>query len=39
MAVKHKEYSFLHLVLDFCLVFATGGIWLVWMLVRFLRSV
>lgn len=38
MAVKKKKYSTAHLILDFLLIFLTGGLWLVWMIVRALRS-
>ena len=30
--------GFFGLVLDFILVFATGGLWLVWILIRYLRK-
>jgi hypothetical protein len=33
-----KRYGFFHLLFDFILVFATGGLWLIWLLVRFLRN-
>lgn len=37
--VKHgKNYGFWHLLLDFVLVLATGGLWLIWILIRFLRN-
>jgi len=38
MSVKQKHYGFWHLLLDFCLVWLTGGVWLVWLVVRYLRS-
>ena len=39
MAVKRKHYSGLHLFLDVVLTFATGGLWLLWILIRAARSV
>lgn len=33
-----KKRSTLGLILDFILVFATGGLWLVWILIRYLRN-
>lgn len=33
-----KKRSTLGLILDFILVFATGGLWLVWLLIRYLRN-
>jgi len=33
-----KRYGFGHLLLDFILVILTGGLWLLWILIRFLRS-
>lgn len=38
MATKDKTYGFWHLLLDFILVCLTGGLWLLWILIRFLRS-
>lgn len=38
MAIKQKHYGFGHLLLDFFLVWLTGGLWLIWLLIRFLRS-
>lgn len=32
-----KKRSLLGLILDFILVFATGGLWLVWIIIRYLR--
>lgn len=32
-----KKRSLLGLILDFVLVFATGGLWLVWIIIRYLR--
>lgn len=33
-----KKRSTAGLILDVILVFATGGLWLVWILVRYLRN-
>lgn len=33
-----KKRSTLGLILDFILVFATGGLWLIWLLIRYLRQ-
>lgn len=33
-----KKRGMLGLILDFILVFATGGVWLIWILIRFLRN-
>jgi hypothetical protein len=33
-----KKRSTLGLILDFILVFATGGLWLIWLLIRYLRN-
>ncbi len=33
-----RKYGFGHLLLDFILVFLTGGLWLIWIIIRFLRS-
>lgn len=38
MSVKKKHYTGLHLFLDFTLTVLTGGLWLIWILIRFLRS-
>lgn len=35
---KAKSYSFGSMVLDVILTFLTGGLWLIWILIRFLRS-
>jgi hypothetical protein len=34
---KMKRRGILGLILDFVLVLCTGGLWLVWILIRFLR--
>lgn len=33
-----KKRSMLGLILDFILVLATGGLWLIWLLIRYLRN-
>ena len=33
-----KRRSIFGLIFDFILVFATGGLWLVWLLIRYLRQ-
>ena len=33
-----KKRSTLGLLLDFGLVIATGGLWLIWLLIRYLRQ-
>lgn len=33
-----KKRSTLGLLLDFILVIATGGLWLIWLLIRYLRQ-
>lgn len=35
---RKKHYGFFHLLFDFILVFLTGGLWLIWILIRFLRA-
>ena len=35
---KANNYGFGRLLLDFLLVIFTGGLWLLWILIRFLRS-
>ena len=35
---KRKHYGFGHLLLDFILTMLTGGLWLIWIIIRFLRS-
>lgn len=32
-----KKRGLFGLIVDFILVFATGGLWLVWLLIRYLR--
>lgn len=33
-----KKRSLLGLIIDFILVIMTGGLWLIWLLVRYLRN-
>ena len=33
-----KKRSTFGLILDFILVFMTGGLWLIWILIRYLRK-
>jgi len=33
-----KKRGMLGLILDFILVIATGGLWLIWILIRYLRN-
>lgn len=33
-----KKRGLFGLIMDFILVFVTGGLWLVWILIRFLRN-
>lgn len=33
-----KKRSMFGLIMDFILVFATGGLWLIWILIRYLRK-
>jgi hypothetical protein len=34
--VAPRRYGFLHLLFDFTLVILTGGLWLIWILLRYL---
>ena len=38
MSVKKKHYGTGHLIWDFVLTLLTGGLWLIWILIRFLRG-
>lgn len=38
MIERRKRYSFLHLLWDFFLVMITGGLWLIWIVIKYLRS-
>lgn len=33
-----KHYGFGHILLDFILTLLTGGLWLLWIVIRYLRS-
>lgn len=33
-----KRYGFCHMVFDFIMTIATGGFWLIWVLIRYLRT-
>ena len=33
-----KNYSCLHLLFDFVMTVLTGGLWLIWVAVRYLRT-
>lgn len=33
-----KKRGLFGLIIDFVLVFATGGIWLIWIVIRYLRK-
>lgn len=35
---RRKQYSTAHLVVDLILTIGSGGLWLIWILIRFLRS-
>lgn len=35
---RRKHYGFGRLILDFVLIFLTGGLWLIWLLVKHLRN-
>ncbi len=35
---KRKKYGFGRLMLDVVLTFLTGGLWLIWIAIRFMRS-
>lgn len=35
---KHKKRGTFGLILDFILVIITGGLWLIWLLIRYLRG-
>lgn len=38
MSRSTKKYGFWHLILDLTLTCLTGGLWLVWLVIRFLRN-
>lgn len=33
-----KRYGFLHMMFDFIMTILTGGLWLIWVAVRYLRT-
>lgn len=33
-----KKYGFWRFILDLFLIFLTGGLWLIWMVFKFIRS-
>ena len=33
-----RKYTFFHFILDLVLCMVTGGLWLIWIVFRFLRS-
>ncbi len=35
---RRKQYGLLHLLVDFTLTILTGGLWLIWIVIRFLRN-
>jgi hypothetical protein len=35
---KKKHYGFFHILFDFILTILTGGLWLIWLLIRYLRN-
>ena len=36
--VMKKKYTFGHMVFDFIMTLLTGGFWLIWVLIRYLRT-
>lgn len=38
MSAQKKPYGFGMLVFDFLMTIITGGLWLIWVLIRFLNS-
>lgn len=38
MSTNVKKYSLGHLVFDFIMTCLTGGLWLIWVLVQYLRT-
>lgn len=38
MATRRKHYSGFHLFIDLILTLITGGLWLIWIFIRFLRA-
>lgn len=37
-ARKKKRYGFWHFMWDLFLIHITGGLWLLWLIIKFLRS-
>lgn len=35
---ERRRYGFLHLCFDLFMTFITGGLWLIYLLIRFLRT-
>lgn len=35
---RRKQYGLAHLLFDFTLTILTGGLWLIWIFIRYLRS-
>lgn len=35
---RRKQYRFLNLLFDFFMTVITGGLWLIWVLVKYLRT-
>ena len=35
---RRKQYTTAHLLWDMFLILITGGLWLIWIIVRYLRS-
>jgi hypothetical protein len=33
-----KRYTFGHMVFDFIMTILTGGLWLIWVLIKYLRT-
>ena len=33
-----QRYTFGHMLFDFIMILLTGGLWLIWVLVRYLRT-
>jgi hypothetical protein len=36
--MSYQHYGFWHLLFDFFLTLFTGGLWLVWLLIKYLRT-
>lgn len=35
---KRKKYGCMHLLFDFFMTLMTGGLWLLWLVIKFLRN-